>query len=233
MIFHKLSNNTIRSLRYITFSLYCWFSALPIKMATSAFDPLAFFLHEPCNILCHVHVNHRWRLHINSRVPRDRVGHFEYCHLVGENVHFIILIGKIWGKRVVFRCHHCTCWWPKTSRDIGWNGDHLVKIRYIYETNVWKVNYSEPIYRQVSNISITLVGNKIVDHSDAVGASPVGAAPPTSSSSTGCIGLGEDNCTTRRETSKFGVLVRLILEILRYLVKGMICYGLITWVSFY
>ena len=39
-------------------------------------------------------------------------------------------------------------------------------------------------YRQVSNISRTLVGNKIVDHSDAVGASPVGAAPTTSSFST-------------------------------------------------
>ena len=28
-------------------------------------------------------------------------------------------------------------------------------------------------YRQVSNISRTLVGNKIVDHSDVAGASPV------------------------------------------------------------
>ena len=36
-------------------------------------------------------------------------------------------------------------------------------------------------YRQVSNIRLTLVGNKIVDHSDVVGASPVGAAPTTSS----------------------------------------------------
>ena len=39
-------------------------------------------------------------------------------------------------------------------------------------------------YCQVSNISHTLVGNKIVDHSDVVGASPVGAAPTTSSFST-------------------------------------------------
>ena len=39
-------------------------------------------------------------------------------------------------------------------------------------------------YRKVSNISRTLVGNKIVDHSDVVGASPVGAAPTTSSFST-------------------------------------------------
>ena len=38
-------------------------------------------------------------------------------------------------------------------------------------------------YRQVSNISHTL-GYKTVDHSDAVGASPVGAAPTASSFST-------------------------------------------------
>ena len=39
-------------------------------------------------------------------------------------------------------------------------------------------------YHQVSNISRTLVVNKIVDRSDVVGASPVGAAPTTSSFST-------------------------------------------------
>ena len=39
-------------------------------------------------------------------------------------------------------------------------------------------------YRKTSNISCTLVGNKIVDNSDVVGASPVGAAPTTSSFST-------------------------------------------------
>ena len=39
-------------------------------------------------------------------------------------------------------------------------------------------------YRKVSNIRRTLVGNKIVDQSDVVGASPVGAAPTTSSFST-------------------------------------------------
>ena len=39
-------------------------------------------------------------------------------------------------------------------------------------------------YRQVSNIRCTYVCNKIVDHSDVVGASPFGAAPTTSSFST-------------------------------------------------
>ena len=39
-------------------------------------------------------------------------------------------------------------------------------------------------YRETSNISHTLVGNKLVDNSDIVGVSPVGAAPTTSSFST-------------------------------------------------
>ena len=37
------------------------------------------------------------------------------------------------------------------------------------------------LHCQTSDISHTLVGNKIVDHSDVVGALPVGAAPTTSS----------------------------------------------------
>ena len=44
--------------------------------------------------------------------------------------------------------------------------------------------FSKRDYRKVSNIRRTLVGNKIVDHSDVVGALPVGAAPTTSSFST-------------------------------------------------
>ena len=40
------------------------------------------------------------------------------------------------------------------------------------------------IYRQTSNIRSTLAGNKLVDHADVVGASPIGAAPTTSLFST-------------------------------------------------
>ena len=40
------------------------------------------------------------------------------------------------------------------------------------------------IYCQTSNIRCILLGVKIVDHWDAVGAAPVGAAPTTSSFST-------------------------------------------------
>ena len=72
--------------------------------------------------------------------------------------------------------------------------------------------------RQVSNLRRTLVGNYIVDHSDVVGASPVGAAPTTSSFSTSTPGfnrMGKDKWKTRRESFKFWDFVQLILEILR------------------
>ena len=46
----------------------------------------------------------------------------------------------------------------------------------------FKISYQ--VYHQTSNISRTLVGIKIVDHSDVVGVSPVGTAQTTSSFST-------------------------------------------------
>ena len=60
-------------------------------------------------------------------------------------------------------------------------------------------------YRNTSNIRRAFVGNKIVDHSDVFGASPVSAAPPTSSFSTShmasiYIVLHKDNRKTRHET---------------------------------
>ena len=60
------------------------------------------------------------------------------------------------------------------------------------------------MYRQVSNIRRTWVGKGIVDHSGVVGASPVGAAPATSSFSTEHL-LCEDNCKPSRETLSFGI----------------------------
>ena len=52
----------------------------------------------------------------------------------------------------------------------------LLCVQISYSTFV--ILFSRVIYRQVSNISRTLAGNKLVDHSD------VGAAPITSSFST-------------------------------------------------
>ena len=55
---------------------------------------------------------------------------------------------------------------------------HNIKL---YDMQIWTQNRT---YRKTSNIRRTLVSNKIVDHSDVVGASAVGAAPTTSSFST-------------------------------------------------
>ena len=60
----------------------------------------------------------------------------------------------------------------------------FTQVSYASETyGMWHV-WMWPTYRQTSNISRTSVGTKIVDHLDVVGASPVGAAPTTSSFST-------------------------------------------------
>ena len=78
-------------------------------------------------------------------------------------------------------------------------------------------------YHQTYNIKGMLVSNKIVDHSDVIGAFRC------SWSITGCSndifilaltpgfnGLGKDNCKTRWETFKFWDLVLLILEVWRW-----------------
>ena len=82
-------------------------------------------------------------------------------------------------------------------------------------------------YRQISNISLILTGDNIVDSTMLWSLRCswsiayrrcsnyifiLGLTP-------GFIGLGKDNCTTRRKIFKFGDLVRLIsyvLDILRY-----------------
>ena len=56
------------------------------------------------------------------------------------------------------------------------------------------------VYTQTSNISRSLVGNNIVDHSDVVGASPIGVAPTTSSFSTiRLASIDWTKTTTRRD----------------------------------
>ena len=53
--------------------------------------------------------------------------------------------------------------------------------KYLLQNNIIDLGFN---YCKTTNISHTLEGNKIVDNSDVVGASPVGAAPTTSSFST-------------------------------------------------
>ena len=54
----------------------------------------------------------------------------------------------------------------------------------VHKEGRWWVVPTDLIYRQTSTISRTFTGNENVDHSDVVGASPVGVAPTTTSFST-------------------------------------------------
>ena len=63
------------------------------------------------------------------------------------------------------------------------------------------------IYRQTSNISRTLVGKQIADHSYVFGASPVGAAPTTSLFSTEHLALMDWAKTTARRDANHLVFV--------------------------
>ena len=104
--------------------------------------------------------------------------------------------------------------------DVGHKVVYLFDVLHFLE---WKSLYFDrsPIdnktYRQTYSISRTLVGNKIVDHSDVVGASPVGAAPNASSFSTYLAAM--DNCKAGRETSNllwFGATYIRGLNVIRY-----------------
>ena len=61
---------------------------------------------------------------------------------------------------------------------LHWGRDHVLLL-------CWDVTSERHVcYHKTSNVSRTLVTNDIVNHSDVIGGSTVGAAPTTSSSST-------------------------------------------------
>ena len=77
-------------------------------------------------------------------------------------------------RGIAFSCgSHLSCPGVATAR-------RLQLENLVFYANFWWQFH----YLQTSNIRRTIVGNKTVDHSDVVGASPVGAAPTTSSFST-------------------------------------------------
>ena len=67
-------------------------------------------------------------------------------------------------------------------------------------------------YSQISNIRRALVENEIIDHSDVVGASPVGAAPTTSSLWTQHMAsMDWAKTTTRRNEKHFSLWIWYVL----------------------
>ena len=116
-----------------------------------------------------------------------------------------------------YKQHYCPQWqwiWILSLSKRNWycqnhSGDQQYWLLTAYhQTNVIGL-ISILLYRKVSNIRRTLMGNKLV----------VGAAPTASSFSnlTPCFnGLGKNNRKTRRETFMFWDWVRLILDNWRY-----------------
>ena len=103
------------------------------------------------------------------------------------------------------------------------NVSHFLSVEQGFWICVVKITlrdtYTDPNnYRQTSNIKSILVDNKLDDHSDVAGASPVGAAPTTSSFWTQDLAPMEwvkANARRDKNHSKSCDLVRLILDILR------------------
>ena len=131
--------------------------------------------------------------------------------------------------------------WP-FGNEYKWNLNHNTRI--LIHENVFENVFKQAVilqwasmcieYRKTSNIRRTLGGNEIVDHSDVVGASPVGAAEALlqlhlhSRLNIGFHGFGKNSRQTVRESFKCWDLVRLILQTLRYIFftcKGMIGFG--------
>ena len=73
-------------------------------------------------------------------------------------------------------------WWQSKFQLDNMNSIDLARIGLNRDLRMYNTYLKN--CRQTSNIMRTLVGNKIVDHSDVVGASPGGAAPTTSLFST-------------------------------------------------
>ena len=107
-----------------------------------------------------------------------------------------------------------------TEAAVGCQKDYKHQLRWLLTSQ--QADISIPLYwyyRKVTNIRRTLVSNKIVDHSDVVGASAVRAAPITSSFAPGFTWfhwIGQRQLHDETKKFKFGDLVQLILEIMRY-----------------
>ena len=127
----------------------------------------------------------QWRLHV-----------FVFCR-------FSVNTSKNWRRKVLETTlssfmSYWTSWWtlgthrPQTAKSYkSKSGVNTIVVRNLYQ-ETWKhicifFNFSTLMYsryHQTSDISCTSVDNKIVDHSDVVGALPVSAAPTTPSFST-------------------------------------------------
>ena len=131
-----------------------------------------------------VSVSSWWNIRVSLIIPNER----EIKHFRRISITFLI-----------WKLNNCNLYTKYREREIMCKNSSS-----IYEI----------AYHRIFNISGTLVGNKIVDHEDVIGALTVGAAPDTYLLSTGFNWLGKDNCKTSRETFSFCGLGPLISTVL-------------------
>ena len=107
------------------------------------------------------------------------IGSWNLFEELGEHARFIVCnFGKFARNLLISR--QATMSWIMSDWLVRWY--ICSSVRRVHATLTSQADEKE--YRKISNIRHTLVGNKIVDHSDVVGAWPVCAAPTTSSFST-------------------------------------------------
>ena len=95
----------------------------------------------------------------------------------------------------------------KFTNEVGNNSTNVISCSNV-NLCCTEVILEKYMYCQTSNISSTLVGNKIVDHSDLVGASPAGAAPTTSSFLTELMASADwAKTTARREENHLNFMI--------------------------
>ena len=111
-------------------------------------------------------------------------------------------------------CPHCWPLWEANNVErIGKAGNWYSYDKHkITQKSNWLLKFNA--YRQTSNISRTLVGNnKTVDHSDVVGAVPVGTAPTTSSFSTHHLtSIDCTKTTARRDENHLSFVIWCVLH---------------------
>ena len=158
-----------------------------------------------------------------------------FCHDIGLNMRSLQMKNvlckpnkqiHIWNGKAKYWVskHGCSFTWItyiEVSKDNNFQGENMPKFLWDFITScqiqgqhqvfifkIKRAHLCNQNYRKTSSISRTLEGNKIVDNSDVVGASPAGAAPTTSSLSTEHLALIGWAKTTARGYKKhlsFGI----------------------------
>ena len=137
---------------------------------------------------------------------------FIYLDRAKSKIRFIVWIYLLWYSKQF-----------SLSRDLWLRLKSVeVKFKKVLVSGEFTTNFCG--YRQVSNIRRTVVGSRWKNCRSLRCSWSIACRRCSNyifilDLTPGFMGLGKDNCKTRREAFKFVDLVRLILEILRYVIS--------------